>query len=107
MAGRLGVIVDGVAMPDEEARAFWERFSAHMDANKGDLAGFARAEGFASVHPEMRGGAPVLIVSRTTPQRAYANAPQRGGGSGPGSPAPQAKGDRGPRKHGKNRPRGS
>jgi hypothetical protein len=107
MAGRLGVIVDGVAMPEEEARAFWERFSAHMDEHKGDLAGFAHAEGFASVHPEMRSGAPVLIVSRTAPQRAYANAPQRGGGSGSGSPPPHPKHPHHHRKQGKNKPRPS
>lgn len=101
---RLSVIVDGTPMPDAEARAFWERFSAHMEEHKGDLAGFARAEGFASVHPEMRGGAPVLIVSRTAAQRAYANAPQRGGGSGSGSPPNQGKRDRDRPKHGKNRP---
>lgn len=83
MPARLAVIVDGVPMPDEEARAFWERFSAHMDANKGDLAGFAKSEGFASVHPEMRGGAPVLVVSRTASQKPYATARSAPGSSGP------------------------
>jgi hypothetical protein len=82
---RLGVIVDGVPMPEEEARAFWQRFSAHLEEKRGDLAGFAQAEGFASVHPETHGGLPVLVVSRTAPQKAYGNAPKRPGGS----PAPQ------------------
>jgi hypothetical protein len=73
----LKVIVDGTAMPEEDARAFWKRFSAHLEANRGDLAGFAAAEGYASVHPETVDGVPVLIVSKTAPQRAYANAPRR------------------------------
>jgi len=71
----LAVIVDGVALGDDEARAFWRRFSAHMEANEGDLAGFAKSEGLASVHPEMRAGRAVLVASRTAPQRAYGNAP--------------------------------
>jgi hypothetical protein len=70
----LAVLVDGVPLGDDEARAFWARFSAHMEAHKGDLAGFARSEGFASVHPRMEGGRAVLIVSRTEGQRPYATA---------------------------------
>ena len=54
--GGLGVIVDGQPMPPDEAREFWGRFSAHMEDNKGDLAGFAKREGYASVHPAMREG---------------------------------------------------
>jgi hypothetical protein len=81
----LAVIVDGVPMPEAEARAFWGRFSAHLEEKKGDLAGFAQAEGFASVHPETHGGVPTLVASRTAPQKAYGNAPKRAGGS----PAPQ------------------
>lgn len=82
----LRVLVDGVALPEAEAREFWARFSAHLDAHKGDLKGFAAAEGFASVHPETRGGEPSLIVSRTEAQRAYTHAPSRG--TGPPSSAP-------------------
>ena len=74
---RLSVIVDGAPLPDEEARAFWARFSAHMEAKRGDLEGFARAEGFASVHPEVQSGAPVLMASRTAPQRKYETARSR------------------------------
>ena len=48
----LAAFVDGVSLPEPEARALWERFSLYMDAHKGDLGGFARAEGFASVRPE-------------------------------------------------------
>jgi hypothetical protein len=101
----LTVLVDGVAMPEAEARAFWERFSAHMDANKGDLAGFAHAEGFASVHPEMHGGGPVLVVSRTAAQATYRNAPQRGPGSGSGSQKPHPRGGPQPTKPRKNKHR--
>jgi hypothetical protein len=68
----LRVFVDGVALSDEDARSLWRRFSAWMDAHVGDLAGFARAEGFASLHPEMHAGSPVLVASRTAPQRPYA-----------------------------------
>ena len=74
----LRVVLDGVALPDDEARAFWKRFSAWMDEKEGDLAGFARAEGLASVHPEMREGRAVLTGSRTTPQRPYGPAPKAG-----------------------------
>jgi hypothetical protein len=77
MSRALRVVVDGVEMADDEARALWARFSAHMDASKGDLRGFAQAEGYASVHPEVWGGAPVLVVSRDATQRPYVNAPVR------------------------------
>lgn len=76
---RLAVIVDGAPLPDEEARIFWARFSEHMDAHAGDLAGFARSEGFASVHPEAQRGVAVLVVSRSEAQRPY------GAKSSPGS----------------------
>ncbi len=78
----LKVLVEGIPLPDEEARALWRRFSAWMDANVGDLAGFASAEGFASLHPEMHGDAPVLVASRTTSQRPYITAPKKPGDSG-------------------------
>jgi hypothetical protein len=71
----LRVLVDGAPMAEEQARALWTRFSAYMEEHRGDLAGFAAAEGFASVHPEIRDGAPVLVASRTALQRTYANAP--------------------------------
>jgi hypothetical protein len=84
-AGRLRVVVDGKPLPDDEARAFWERFSAWMEEHAGDLAGFARAESLASVHPEMHGGAPVLVGSRTAAQKAYASAPKRDAPAGAGA----------------------
>jgi hypothetical protein len=87
----LGVIVDGAALGDDEARALWSRFSDHMEAHRGDLAGFAAAEGFASVHPETRNGRAVLIASRTAPQRPYGNAQNTSDTAAGGSRGPQAK----------------
>ena len=75
----LSVTIDGKALSEEEARAFWARFSEWMDAHPGDLGGFARSEGLASVHPEMQAGVPVLVGSRTAPQRAYTTAPRKKG----------------------------
>jgi hypothetical protein len=91
--GRLRVLLEGTPLPTDEARAFWQRFSAWMAANAGDLAGFARQEGLASVHPEMHAGAPVLVASRNTPQRAYTSAPKK---QGPTASRPQAA--KGPRR---------
>ena len=67
----LRVLLDGEPMPEADARVFWRRFSDWMDAHRGDLAGFASREGMASVHPELIDGHPVLIASRTAPQRPY------------------------------------
>jgi hypothetical protein len=77
VSATLSVVVDGVPMPDAEARELWKRFSAHMDAHKGDLLGFAKAEGYASVHPGMGPDGPQLIVSRTKPQGPYRNAARK------------------------------
>lgn len=85
----LAVVVDGVALPEVDARAFWDRFSRHMEDNPRDLAGFAKAEGLASVHPEMGAGGAVLVGSTTAPQRAYANAPSRDAKAG-GAPRPSS-----------------
>jgi hypothetical protein len=73
----LRVRVDGVPLPDSEARAMWHRFSVWMEDHVGDLAGFARAEGLASVHPEMHDGVPVLVASHSAPQQPYASAPKK------------------------------
>jgi hypothetical protein len=78
----LRVILDGIPMAEPDGRAFWQRFSAWMEEHKGDLAGFARAEGVASVHPEVHDGEPVLVASRTAPQKPYANAVTKRGGGG-------------------------
>jgi hypothetical protein len=76
---RLSVLVDGAPMPEPEALAFWERFSAWMEEHRGDLAGFAAQEGFASVHPGVDGDRPVLRASKSAQQRPYA--PAAAGGS--------------------------
>ena len=70
----LRVLVDGKPLPNEEGIAFWKRFSEWMDGHVGDLAGFAAAEGLQSVRPELHGGAPVLVASRSKPQVPYATA---------------------------------
>ena len=71
MTRPLAVLVDGQAMPEEEGRAFWERFSAWMEEHRGDLAGFAAQEGYASVHPGVDGDRAVLRISKTAAQRPY------------------------------------
>lgn len=83
----LRVLVDGEPLPGEEAVSFWKRFSAWMEEHPGDLGGFAKSEGLASVQPEMHQGAPVLVASHSAAQRPYTTAPKRdaptaGGGSG-------------------------
>ena len=88
--GRLAVLVDGEPLPDEEARAFWGRFSDYMEAHRGDLKGFAQQEGFASVHPAMQSGRAVLEASRSAAQKAYVTAPtipDAGSGAGGKKPA--------------------
>lgn len=78
----LKVKVDGVLLPEEEAKALWARFSAHMESNRGDLLGFAKAEGFASVQPAVEGGKPLLVASRTTPQGPYVSVTSSEGSKG-------------------------
>ncbi len=73
----LQVLLDGEPLPSQEAIAFWKRFSEWMDAHPGDLGGFARGEGLASVHPEMHDGIPVLVASRSAPQTPYGVAPKK------------------------------
>lgn len=100
----LAVLVDGTPMPDAEARAFWERFSAWMEEHRGDLAGFASREGFASVHPGVDAGRPILRASRSASQKPYAAVRDTSpaAGSGGGSPSRHAghtepQGGRGPK----------
>lgn len=81
----LAVYVDGSPMPEAEARVFWQRFSDWMEEHRGDLAGFAVKEGFASVHPGVENGRPVLYASKSEGQRPYAPVgPATGRGAGPG-----------------------
>jgi hypothetical protein len=75
--GALRVLVDGEPLPGQEAIAFWKRFSEWMDEHPGDLAGFASSEALSSVQPEMHDGVPVLVASRTAPQRPYGVAPKK------------------------------
>ena len=84
MSAGLGVFIDGEPMPRDDARAFWTRFSAYMEEHKGDLAGFAKQEGFTSVTPAMKDGQAVLLASRSVAQKAYM-AVDKGGGGGGGS----------------------
>lgn len=80
-ARRLGVLVDGAPMAEEQALALWDRFSAWMEEHRGDLAGFAAQEGYASVHPGVDGDRPVLRISKSATQRPYA--PVRAGSEPP------------------------
>lgn len=96
--GGLRVLVDGQPMPAEEARAFWQRFSDYMEANRGDLAGFARAEGYASVHPGLGADGAELHASGTTTQRPYTNVSKGGG-----SPKAQPQGPSRPPRRGRTR----
>jgi len=91
---RLGVLVDGNPMPEDEALAFWDRFSAWMEDHRGDLAGFAATEGFASVHPGVDGDKPVLRASRLDAQKPYSSVKP-----GSGTPRPAAKARKGGGRH--------
>jgi hypothetical protein len=95
-SSRLGVVIDGEPVPDELAREVWERFSDYMEDHKGDLGGFAQAEGFLSVHPRSDGGRAVLVFSRTEPQEAYGTAAPgsgvKGGGARPPKPGAARRG---------------
>ena len=62
---QLSVLVDGVPLPSEEARALWTKFSEYMDEHRGDMAGFAKLHGYISVAPEVRKGQPVLVIKKT------------------------------------------
>ena len=88
----LSVLVDGVALSEADARAFWDRFSRYMDDHPRDLVGFAKSEGLASVHPQMGASGAMLVASRTAPQQPYANASNQ---PSSGSPSHQAR----PKRH--------
>jgi hypothetical protein len=79
----LAVEIDGVPIADEEeARALWERFSAWMEEHRGDLSGFAAQEGYASAHPGIANGRPILRLSRTAKQQPYATVRETGSDHG-------------------------
>jgi hypothetical protein len=90
----LVVLVDGAPMPEPQARALWQRFSDWMEEHRGDLAGFAAKEGFASVHPGVDGGRPVLRASRTAPQEEYGPARDLGAAAAGGGGSPARHGQR-------------
>jgi hypothetical protein len=98
--GDLGVLIDGVALPEDEARAFWRRFSDWMNEHAGDLAGFAKAEALASVRPEIHDGSPVLVASRTAAQTPYGPAAKKKASSAQGQ-GDGGRGGRGPSAPGK------
>jgi hypothetical protein len=66
----LAAIVDGAPLGEDEARALWKDFSAHMDEHEGDMAGFAKKKGWLSVAPEYRRGQAVLVVKTGKPAAA-------------------------------------
>lgn len=84
----LSVIVDGKALDERAARDVWARFSAYMDAHRGDLAGFAAQEGYASARPTMGPEGAILEISSTAPQTPYTSvaAGERGGRRPAGAP---------------------
>ena len=60
---RLAVLIDGAPLADDDARDLWTAFSQHMDEHQGDMAGFAKLRGYASVKPEAQKGQAVLLVT--------------------------------------------
>ncbi|MFT3768077.1 MAG: hypothetical protein QM820_21720 [Minicystis sp.] len=108
-AGRpnLAVLKDGAPLPDDEARALWIAFSAHMDEHRGDMAGFAKLKGWHSVLPEHRKGQAVLVVSTTPEAAAKAKAaapPPKAAGQGKGGPPKGGKPQGGGQAKGKGAP---
>jgi hypothetical protein len=100
---RLAVVLDGAPLAPEAARALWTEFSAHMDANKGDLKGFAQAKAWVSVAPEYRDGRAVLVV-RTGGPMAKPVAPPKAPKHNPAAHA-QAKPRAKAKPHAKAKPR--
>ncbi|WP_187345852.1 hypothetical protein [Sorangium cellulosum] len=98
----LAASIDGAPLPDEEARDLWTRFSRYMDEHRGDMAGFARENGYVSVTPTFDRGRALLVV-RTTEAPPEKPAPRGGGG---GEPGPRGGGKPGPRGGGRPGPRG-
>jgi hypothetical protein len=75
---RLAVMIDGQLMAEEEGRALFREFSEHMDVNRGDMAGFAKKKGWASVLPEYQKGKAVLVVWTTAaPSPAQRHSPPK------------------------------
>lgn len=111
---RLAAFVDGIPLPEPDAVALWDRFSLWMEERRGDLAGFAAKEGFASIHPGVDGDRPVLRASKSASQLPYASvkeiaqagdgAAKGAGGSGAphfGGRAPDQRGSKNPKSRSK------
>lgn len=105
MSAGLAVLVDGTPMAEPEARAFWQRFSDWMEEHKGDLAGFAAKEGFASVHPGVDAGRPVLFASTKDAQRPYTAVKESGAPGGSPARSPTARSAQRPSRKSHNLPR--
>ncbi len=69
-ASKLACVIDGVTLPEEDAKALWKEFSEHMDEKRGDMAGYAKKKGWFSVAPEYRGGKAVLVIRTTATARS-------------------------------------
>jgi hypothetical protein len=87
-ASKLAAVIDAAPLPAEAAKALWKEFSEHMEANRGDMAGFAAKKGWFSIAPEYRGGKAVLIARTTATAKAPAPIPAQA----PQKPRPQQKG---------------
>ncbi|MRG95192.1 hypothetical protein [Polyangium spumosum] len=80
--GNLAAFVDGVALPDDQARDLWKRFSEWMGEHKGDMAGFGKQNGYTQITPEYRGGRAVLIAYTKEPPPAPPQKKPAGKGGG-------------------------
>jgi|GEM_PF-4838493 len=69
----LAALVDGVMLTEDAARDLWKRFSDYMGEHRGDLAGFAKTNGFVEVVPEHRGGKAVLVAYTKKPPHLRAH----------------------------------
>jgi hypothetical protein len=107
-ASNLAAWIDGAPLGDDEARLLWKEFSEHMDAHRGDMAGFAAKKGWFAVLPEHRAGKAVLMVRTSAaakmapPPAAPKPAPRPQGKPPQGKGKPQAK--KGPAQQGKKGP---
>jgi hypothetical protein len=78
-ASKLAGVIDGAPLSEEDAKALWKEFSEHMDANRGDMAGFAKKKGWFAIAPEYRDGKAVLVVRTTATAKTLpaVQAPQK------------------------------
>jgi hypothetical protein len=102
---KLAVQIDGAMLDDEAARALWTEFSAHMDANQGDFAGFAKKKGWVSVAPEYRQGKAVLVARTTAAPAKPAPAKPAPAKPAQAKPSPAKGKPKAPRGNGPGKPR--